>query len=429
VPSFPSRGKIRALTLLSSYAGGTIRSAAIEHSASAIWRNIGPAQCYLGHMQALLRKLASLDSDAERGVRLIEFFDQLVVHRADLEAVVRATAVLAHATVGAVDDRLSAVCLIDRHGVQLPPVGPSVTAVVQDVLVDGVSAGRVWLERGRETAEWDDLIVARMALTVATVRDPRRNTMPNSPLGLSDPAVLQILLRPEADEAELSRAVCLLGFVPGQVVNVIALAADDNIDRALAHFRSELMTSTGRRVVGAVLTERLAVLVAAAGTIDEIPLPEGVAACIGDIVPVESCAAAWQGARKGVRFARLGHGWRRWQRLDQLGALVLLADLPASAVQALPDVRAIGAVAARRGGDVDIRLIETVCLSTSVREAATALHLHHSSAGYRLNALQNALGFDVRSGDGRYRARTALLLWQLNAPQLAPTEDRARTTA
>lgn len=380
-------------------------------------------------MHALLQKLVNLDSDAERGVRLVEFFDQLVMHRADLEAIVRATAVLADATVGAVDDRLGAACLVDRHGVRLPPVGPSVTAIVQDVLVDDLSAGRVWIERGAETAEWDDLIVARMAVTVATVQHRRHRLTPEPPLGLSDPAVLQTLLRPDADEAEVSRAVCLLGFAPGQRVNVIALAADADMDRALARCRSQLITSTGRRIVGAVLTDRLAVLVAAAGKLDEIPLPAGVAACVGNGVPVESCAASWQGARKGVRFARLGHQWPRWQPLDQLGAVVLLADLPASVVQALPDVRAIGAVAGRRGGDVDIRLIEAVCLSTSVREAASTLHLHHSSAAYRLNAIQGLLGFDVRSGDGRYRARTALLLWQLNMPPLdGPPEDRDKAS-
>ena len=94
-------------------------------------------------MQGLLRKLASLDSDAERGLRLIEFFDQLVMHRADLEAVVRATAVLAEATAGAVDDRLGLAISVTQDGRALGPTGPSERATVHEVLIDGTPVGRV----------------------------------------------------------------------------------------------------------------------------------------------------------------------------------------------------------------------------------------------------------------------------------------------
>jgi len=45
-------------------------------------------------MRGLLSRLASSDSSAERGLQIIEFFDQLVSHRADAEAIARATAVL-----------------------------------------------------------------------------------------------------------------------------------------------------------------------------------------------------------------------------------------------------------------------------------------------------------------------------------------------
>jgi DNA-binding PucR family transcriptional regulator len=40
---------------------------------------------------------------------------------------------------------------------------------------------------------------------------------------------------------------------------------------------------------------------------------------------------------------------------------------------------------------------------------------------YRVDRISDLLGFDVRSSDGRYRGRTALLLWHLHtAPRIEP---------
>ncbi|WP_106211674.1 helix-turn-helix domain-containing protein [Kineococcus rhizosphaerae] len=367
-------------------------------------------------MQGLLRKLASLDSDAERGLRLIEFFDQLVMHRADLEAVVRATAVLAEATAGAVDDRLGIAVSITQDGRALGATGPSDHASVHDVVVDGSGVGRVWLDRCAGSADWDDLILARMALTMAAVSGRAAAEAPPAHLGLADPAVLQVLLRGGggAGEAEVSRAVRLLGFAPGQLVVPIALAAASGVEEALAAVRTALVDQTGRRVVGTALSDRLAVLLLSAGTTPEPALPPGVVACVGDAVPVERCAAPWTAVRRGVRFAALGGQWSPWQRLSALGAVVVLADVPEEVVQAQPDVQAVDALAARRGGDLDLQLLEAACHLKSVREAAAAVHLHHSSAAYRLDGVEAVLGFEVRTPQGRYRARTALLLWQLH---------------
>lgn len=380
-------------------------------------------------MQGLLRKLASLDSDAQRGLRLIEFFDQLLLHRADLEAVVRATAVLAEATAGAVDDRLGIAVSIAQNGRVLGPSGPSETATVQDVIVDGESIGRVWLDRAAGSPEWDELIIARMALTVATVNSRARTSAPSAHLGLADPAVLQVLLRSDpgvAGEAEISRAVRLLGFAPGQSVVPVALATRSGMDQALAAVRTSLVGETGRRVVGTSLSDQLAVLLVADRPPPTTGLPVGVVACVGEAVAVECCAQAWAAVRKGVRFAALGGRWAPWQRLATIGAVSVLVDVPAEVAMNHPDVRALAHLAGRASGELDIRLVEAVCHSKSAREAASSLHLHHSSAAYRLESIESALGFDVRSAEGRYRARTALLLWQLHVAQgaAAPTGQR-----
>jgi hypothetical protein len=51
----------------------------------------------------------------------------------------------------------------------------------------------------------------------------------------------------------------------------------------------------------------------------------------------------------------------------------------------------------------------------SIREIAAAQHMHHSSVAYRLAKIGEILGYDPRTPEGQYRARTALLLWHLHA--------------
>ena len=370
-------------------------------------------------MQGLLQRLAGLDSDAERGLRLIDFFDQLLLHRADLEAVLRATAVLAEATAGAIDDRLGTAVEVKPNGYAAKSSGPSASAVVQAVVgkEDGQSTCRVWLDRSSGSAQWDDLIVARMALTVATVNDRAQVARPPTQLNLADPAVIEVLLRPAvdaSDEAQASRAVRLLGFAHGQLVVPIALASTSGSDSAVAAIRSSLSLKTGRHVVGTSLSENLAVLLVAAGNIPTPDLPPGVFACVGEAVAVNQCATAWVAARRGVRFSALGGRWAPWQHWANIGALSVLADVPVEAARTHPDVQAISGLAERRGGESDIQLLEAVCTSVSVREAASFLHLHHSSLAYRLDNIASSLGYDIRTAEGRYRGRTALLLWQLH---------------
>src|ERR1700712_4173494 len=110
-------------------------------------------------MHGLLSRLAKIDSSAERGLRIIEFFDQLVLHGADIEAVVRATAVLAEATAGAILDEQGQIWLIAPDGKVLAPASPSPTALIGEIALVNGTAGRVWLEQAGaegDTHEWDE---------------------------------------------------------------------------------------------------------------------------------------------------------------------------------------------------------------------------------------------------------------------------------
>lgn len=364
----------------------------------------------VGCVQGLLRKLADLDSDAERGVRLIDFFDQLAIHGADLEAIVRATAVLAEATVGAVDNRVELTYVVEPDGtVGATPVPPS-SARTTDVRVDDVTVGRVWLDRNGVSFDWDELILSRMALTVAAAQTHRRSTS----LGLADPAILQVLLDPNATEVDTSRSVRLLGFVPGELTDVVALSATTNLPQTLGRCRAQLASRHKRRIAGTALTDRLGILVLAAGTLTPDDFPTDVRACIGPRVPIERLASAWNQTRQGVRFAAINEWWAPCLRLEQIGTLALLADVPEETARQSGDVRAVQQVWDRKNGDLDLRLLEAFCASASIREAASALHMHHSSAAYRLDKTEAHLGFPIREAQGRLRLYTALIMWRLH---------------
>jgi hypothetical protein len=374
-------------------------------------------------MHGLLSRLAKIDSSAERALRIIEFFDQLVVHGADLEAVTRATAVLAEMTAGAVLDDRGRICVVAPDGRVMPPAAPGPQAMLREIDIDGTTIGRVWLEpdgRDRSTHEWDELITDRMAICLATLQARRLAVAPPATLGLTDPAVLHVLLRRDESETETARAARLLGFQVGQQVQVLAVTGDRTGDRRLAALRSEITDRTGGRTVAAALSTTLGVVIAAGRGLAPVPAAAGFAVCVGPPVPVEHSARSWSRARRGVRFAQLGGRWPAWTTVDDLGCLLALGDLDPAEVARDPDVEAVARLAAGRTGETDLAILDGIGALPSVREAAAALHMHHSSVGYRIEAIAKVLGFEVRRGPGRYRARTALLLWQLHVAGSAP---------
>ena len=66
--------------------------------------------------------------------------------------------------------------------------------------------------------------------------------------------------------------------------------------------------------------------------------------------------------------------------------------------------------------DATLRVLDELVAAESVRAAATALSLHHSTLQARHEALSRMLGYDPRSAIGRTRYETARLLSRLRAP-------------
>ncbi|WP_406313247.1 helix-turn-helix domain-containing protein [Streptosporangium sp. NBC_01639] len=375
-------------------------------------------------MRGLLNRLSSIDSSAERGLQVIEFFDQLLSHRADAEAVARATAILSQTTAGVIFDEIGEVHVVDPAGRTLDTSGPGLNVLISDIIVDNDPVGRVWLERRDEADghEWDELITARFALTMAALYS--RSYSDDTHVGLTNPELLHTLLSDQAGEAETARAARLLGFGVGQPVRVLAVHAEARIERILPAFRAAVAGATTGRTVAAPMTNDLAVLIAAGAT-PRTPTPHGIAVCVGPEVAIEQCGRSWSQARRGIRFAALRANPSNWILAEDLGCVIALADLDPQEIMSLPDVCAVGELANSRSGSTDMKILDQLGRQGSLREVATALHMHHSSVAYRVDRISDLLGFDVRSSDGRYRGRTALLLWHLHAaPRMAQPDTR-----
>ncbi|MEV6964015.1 hypothetical protein AB0M47_02790 [Hamadaea sp. NPDC051192] len=359
-------------------------------------------------MQGLLRWISTIDSAAERALRIIEFYDQLTRHDADIEAVTRATAVMAEATAGAEDDLHDVVCAMTPAGRPAQEIGAR--TISRPVVHGNTEIGRVWLARpeGDTERDWDDLIMERMALAVAAAHARRRHPERSPVSGPADPAIVQYLLGGGISEPDASRSARLLGFRPGQQVKVVVVAGADLSDRM-----SELRAAFGGFVVLAALSGSTAAVIGSSLPASAA-LPDGVTGCIGPIVPVERADASWRAAHRGLRFAAMSPTWPALIDTADLGCLLALDGLDRDGIPGLADVRAVASIAAGRRGLEDLDLLDVICASTSLREAATAAHMHHSSINYRANALGEKLGIQLGTAVGRYRARTALIFWRLH---------------
>ena len=359
-------------------------------------------------MQGLLRWVSTIDSAAERALRIIEFFDQLSRHDADIEAVTRATAVMAEATAGAEDDLHGVACAMTPAG--RPAQDTGVRTISRPVVQGNAEIGRVWLARSEGDAErdWDDLIMERMALAVAAAHARRRPPERSPVSGPADPAIVQYLLGGGISEPDASRAARLLGFRAGQQVRVVVVASAD-----LSHRVSELRAAFGGFVVVAALSGTSAAVI---GSLlpASVTLPAGITGCIGPVVPVERADVSWRAAHRGLRFAAMSPTWPALIDTADLGCLLALDALDRDGIRELADVRAVASIAAGRRGKEDLDLLDRICASNSLREAATAAHMHHSSINYRAHVLAEQLGISLSTAVGRYRARTALIFWRLH---------------
>ncbi|GGU23272.1 helix-turn-helix domain-containing protein [Streptomyces lavendofoliae] len=341
-------------------------------------------------MEALAVRLSGLDALAEGAIRVVAFYDTLMRRRVDLPALARASAGLAECVTGIRLHGTGRTIRVAPDGLDAPaPPVPASTST--PITLDEEEIGTVWLERPGPAVPLDDVLLERLALAVAGVVErygPARTTM-------ADPALVELVVGCDGDEAARARALRLLGFAAGAPVRVVAVRSPLPLDRVGGLLCPDRPVRAARLAdVGVVL----------AATVDPARLPAGVRAGIGT---AERPDLAWREARTALRFTTAR---RPVVRHDALGALALLAQVPDATLRDNTDVAAIARIA---DSPEDLDTLDAYCATGSLRRAADLLHLHHSSVSRRLDRIASALGVELTDPAGLTRAALALTAWRL----------------
>lgn len=343
-------------------------------------------------MEALAVRLSQLDSQAGGAIRVVMFYDMLMRRRVDLPALVRASAGLAECVVGIRLHGTGRVIRVTPDGRQSSaPALPASTTV--PITLDEEEIGTVWLERpdAPGSIDLDELLLDRLAIAAAAVVEkygPTRTTM-------ADPALVELVISADSDDAARTRALRLLGFAADLPVRVAAVRSQLPLDQVAG------LVCPDRPVKAAPLVGEGVIL---ATTIDAARFPVGVRAGIG---AAESPEWSWREARTALRFSSPREPVVRY---DGLGALALLAEVPQDALRANADVAAIARIA---DSPEDLETLDAYCAAGSLRRTADLLHLHHSSVARRLQQLGKTLGIELTEPAGLIRAGLALTAWRL----------------
>ncbi|MFC9296873.1 helix-turn-helix domain-containing protein [Streptomyces sp. NPDC057011] len=343
-------------------------------------------------MEALAVRLSGLDPYVDGAMRIVAFYDTLMRRRVDLPALARASAGLAECVAGIRLHGTGRAIRVSSDGGQASaPPGPASTSV--PITLDEEEIGRVWLERPGPPNPLDDVLLDRLAIAAAAVAErygPARTTM-------ADPALIELAISADTDDAARARALRLLGFAAELPLQVVAVRAP----LPLPLDRIGGLVCPARPVKAAPLADVGVIL---ATTVDAARFPAGVRAGVG---AADSPDRSWREARTALRFTTPREPVLRHA---DLGALALLAEVPPDAARGNADVAAIARVAAN---PEDLETLATYCATGSLRRAADQLHLHHSSIARRLEQIAKALDIELTEPMGLTRARIALTAWRL----------------
>jgi hypothetical protein len=357
-------------------------------------------------MRALLQRLSGLDDVAESAVRIIELFDKLAQERLALDELVRSAAMFSECSVGVADAEGNVIVRMTGNGRRLEPYRPETVAAQQ------FGGGEVWLERQGPPLALDELVLERFAAAVAITLKRERAALPIR----GTAALVELIIRRAADEEDRRRAIQMFGLVPESPIRVLAVTPP------LGDISTSRLSPLGR----AVVQELMAVIVHGDADLRAClgGATGGTRIGVGPCVPAAEAWRSWQAARLATRFAHDDNGSAASALLpdasvvfwEDLGGLTTLAEyVPPDAISTIPDVAALDRLASERTGMVTLTALRALCETESIRVAARALHMHHSSIAQRLDHAEVVLGYSVRTALGRNRLAIALALRRLRA--------------
>ncbi|WP_033291521.1 helix-turn-helix domain-containing protein [Amycolatopsis jejuensis] len=318
-------------------------------------------------MKELAIRLSELDPEAGAAVNVIGYFDVLVASRAGLQSIVGGAAELAGCAARLVDPGRSLDVRMSPDGVATPAGSPpEPTWPSAPVTSDGAL---LWLETAAPVGTLQSVVLERAATAARMVIERVRARRAED-----DPASLELVLDAKADVAD-----------------------------RLAASRRLRLPPTGRAVA---LADGSAIVIDA----NAAP-PAGQRAGIGPAVPAERLPQSWAAARVALRLTAEGTDADPGPQVveaESLGALGLVVTAADAARGPIPDVAALQHAA--DAGQWTLVTLATVADAASLRDAARALHIHHSTLHDRLTRAESLLGWNVRDPRGRLRLQLALAM-------------------
>jgi hypothetical protein len=316
-------------------------------------------------------RLAALDADAGAALQVIAYFDGLVEAKAGLQSIVRGAAVLAGCPARLDDDARHLHVRVDPSGVSaLSAEAPDPAWPSTPVVPDGTAVLR--LERPGPAGPVEAMVLERASGAARAVLDRTRGRAP-----APDPASAELIVDPAAPLDVRMQSARRLGLSPDAPARAVALP-------------------DGGVTVTAATTQ-----------------PHFPRAGIGPAVAIADLPASYTAAQVALRFAAEGTDddpGPTTVHYDQLGGLALLAT--ADGRIPVPDVRALDHAAG--SAPWILPTLQAVADSISLRAAAIALRVHHSTLQDRITHAEHTLGWPVRDPQGRLRLQVALALRRLH---------------
>ena len=330
-------------------------------------------------MQQLTERLGAIDPAAGEELKIIAYFDVLVDGHASAEVLVRGAAVLSGAAAGYADGRSG--LRVDPQGVRGPAGLAGLGEQWPRHRLHG--GGVAWLEREGAPGAHDEMILERLTLGLSSVLD-------RLPPGAPSRGAIEILLHTSLAAGLRAAAAEKAGLDRRPVWFVIAQPAttDEIQDRRCA----VLVTDVG--AVRATVTDRLPGRLGRAG----VGLPGSV----------DSLPDSWRDALLSLRLTCQTHPV---VHAGEAGTLLLLAQAADRLPGAHPDLLALIAAAGPEPAVVDG--LDAWSRSRSLRDAAAAAGVHHSTMQVRVATWSRRLGWDIRTGEGRTRLSLAVALYRL----------------
>ncbi|MEV5069596.1 hypothetical protein MRBLMI12_001172 [Microbacterium sp. LMI12-1-1.1] len=335
-------------------------------------------------MRELIGRIAVTDDDAATALRVIAHFDDLADRGASSSTLLRAAAGLAHAPVGMHHGGTARTVRVDPPGATTSPSGLPDSSWPREV-VDRSRAISIWLERSGAPGPLDQLILERCAQAL-------RVSLGAGGRAASLDELMQVVCDPQASEPERSDALEKLGVGEPTIVHSASARVTADGPTAQVDGAWVVLTPAGHSVRGRRPDTRIGSASVHKGDVPTALVNARVAEALS-VHPV--------------------HGGPSWVVFEELGALADIAGaITPEMARDSSEVRTLELLRAERPWVPQV--IQQLAAGATLRAAAQATHVHHSTMQDREAWLEIKLGYQLRTPPGRERATAAWAMWRIS---------------